>query len=233
MRCAIMQPTYLPWLGYFDLIRNVDIFVVYDHVQFEKQSWQQRNRIRNKQGEIMLTVSVLHENGLERRVRDVKIDHIRNVLRKHLMSIQLSYAKALNFKVIFPELEKIYTQKPVTLVELNMQLIQLGMKFLHVQKELVYSGEMAVQGQKVEALIDVCQKLGCDQYLSPVGSKRYIDENNLFPENGIVLDYQQFVPPVYHQHKGTDFISHLSFIDYLFNVDLEEAAQFGSFKTKY
>jgi hypothetical protein len=129
-----MQPTYLPWLGYFDLIRSVDHFVIYDHVQFEKQSWQQRNRIRNKDGEIMLTVPVRHESGLERTLRDVKIDYSRNILDKHLKSIQLSYSKTNNFKTIFPLLEEIYNQHKVFLYELNIELIKLGMKFLNIKK---------------------------------------------------------------------------------------------------
>ncbi len=228
-----MQPTYLPWLGYFDLIRSVDTFVIYDHVQFEKQSWQQRNRIRNKQGEIMLTVSVLHETGLERTINDVRIDHARKILKKHLTSIQLSYAKSPNFKYIFPEIEKIYSQPIEYLFELNIQLIKLGMNFLNIKKELLYSSKMNVSGLKVEALIDVCKKTGSDQYLSPVGSKVYIDMNNLFPENKIELSYQQFTHPVYQQNNYPDFISHLSFIDYLFNVNPDEAAGFGTYKTKY
>ncbi len=228
-----MQPTYLPWLGYFDLIRSSDIFVVYDHVQFEKQSWQQRNRIRNKQGEIMLTVSVLHEKGLERIVKDVRIDHTRSILKKHLTSIELSYSKSPNFSIIFPELKEIYTRNIEHLIDLNIQLIKLGMKYLNIQKELRYSTQMKIEGQKVNALIDVCEKLGSTHYLSPVGSKIYIDENNLFPENNIELSYQNFIHPVYSQKNCTDFISHLSFIDYLFNIDLNEAFDFGTFKTNY
>jgi hypothetical protein len=97
----------------------------------------------------------------------------------------------------------------------------------------MHSNAMEVEGQKVEALIHVCQQLGCDQYLSPVGSKVYIDNNNLFASRGIELKYQHFSHPVYQQNNNTDFISHLSFIDYLFNIDLDEAANFGEFKTSY
>lgn len=232
MKCAIMQPTYLPWLGYFDLIRNVDKFVIYDHVQFEKQSWQQRNRIRNKEGELMLTMAVKHEKGLERRVKDVKIDHSRNFFAKHLNSIKHSYSKAKNFPDIFPDLEIIYRKNTEFLLDLNLELIRLGMKFLSIEKDFIFSSEMDIQGQKVEAIIDVCKKLGADKYLSPVGSKTYIDENNIFPENKIELSYQDFVHPVYTQINFKDFISHLSFIDYLFNADLDEAKHFGTLKKK-
>lgn len=233
MKCAVMQPTYLPWLGFFDLIRGADIFVIYDHVQFEKQSWQQRNKIRNKQGEIMLTVSVMHDKGLNRRVKDVRIDNTRNILAKHLTSIKLAYSRSKNFDIIYPDLEFIFQKKNEFLIDLNVDLIKTGMKHLHINKNILFSSEMGIEGSKVEALIDVCKKTGADKYLSPVGSRVYIDENNLFPIHNIELYYQNFIPPVYQQLKCNDFISHLSFIDYLFNIDIDEANKFGSFQTTY
>lgn len=233
MKCAVMQPTYLPWLGFFDLIRSVDIFVIYDHVQFEKQSWQQRNKIRNKQGEIMLTVSVMHDKGLNRRVKDVRIDNTRNILAKHLTSIKLAYSRSKNFDIIYPDLEFIFQKKNEFLIDLNVDLIKTGMKHLHINKNILFSSEMSIEGSKVEALIDVCKKTGANQYLSPVGSKVYIDENNLFPIHNIELHYQSFTPPVYQQLKCNDFISHLSFVDYLFNIDIAEANNFGASQTTY
>lgn len=233
MKCAIMQPTYLPWLGFFDLIRNVDTFVIYDHVQFEKQSWQQRNRIRDKQGEIMLTISVLHEKGLSRTVRDVRIDNSKSVLSKHLTSVKLAYSRAKNFDILFPDIENIYSRKFDYLIDLNIEIIKMGMKYLSIEKKMLFSSEMNITGQKVEALIDVCKQVGANKYLSPVGSKIYIDENNLFSFNNIELSYQNFTHPTYQQLSRPDFISHLSFFDYLFNVDLRESHQFGTLKTPY
>jgi hypothetical protein len=233
LRCVIMQPTYLPWLGYFDLIRRADVFVVLDHVQFEKQSWQQKNRIRNKAGEILLTLPVLHEKGLERRVKDVRIDNSRNALKKHLTSIQLSYSKTMNFSKIYPEIENIYLAQQDYLIDMNIGLINVGMKYLGIKKEFMYSSKMDVQGTRVDALVDICKKVGATNYLSPVGSKAYIDENNIFADNGIALEYQQFTHPTYQQLNYPDFISHLAFIDYLFNTDLKESSEFGSFKTAY
>lgn len=226
--CAIMQPTFLPWLGYFDLIRNSDVFVIYDHVQFEKQSWQQRNRIRTKNGELMLTVPVHHEKGLERRIMDVKIDYSRNQIGKHLLSIQHAYRKARNFDRIFPAIEEILQAKPEYLFQLNVSLIKLGMVFLNINSTLIFSSSLNVQGNQVEALIDVCKKLDANHYLSPVGARVYIEENNLFAANEIELEYQRFEHPRYPQVTYPDFISHLAFIDYLFNIDPVQASNFGS-----
>jgi hypothetical protein len=223
-----MQPTYLPWLGYFDLIKSADIFVIYDHVQFEKQLWQQRNRIRNRQGEIRLTVSVQHVNGLKRSIKDVIIDTSRNVLGKHLSSIRMAYSKAVSFDAVFPDLERVYGKAHKYLIDLNLDLLRVGLKHFNMDKDFIFSSTMNVQGKKVEALLDICQKLGADCYLSPVGSKVYIEENNLFLHNNIKLKYQNFLHPVYQQLSYPDFISHLAFIDFLLNVDISEVSRFGS-----
>ncbi|MES2376889.1 MAG: WbqC family protein [Bacteroidota bacterium] len=228
-----MQPTYLPWLGFFDLIRKADVFVIYDHVQFEKQSWQQRNRIRNRDGELMLTMSVRHGEGLERQIKDVKIDYQRNIVNKHLNSIRQSYSKSRNFALLYPSIEAIYQKQHENLIDLNIALIKFGMAQLSIKKDFIYSSAIDVQSTKVEALIDICNKTGCTEYYSPVGSKQYIDENNLFDQENIALSYQQFNHPAYTQINYADFISHLSFIDYLFNVEIDEAKNFGLHKTGY
>ena len=137
----------------------------------------------------------------------------------------------MNFEAIFPEIEFIFNQKHALLIDLNIELIKLGMKYLSIEKEFIYSSKIDVLGQRVEALIDICNKVGANKYLSPVGSKAYIDENNLFPSNNIELTYQLFKHPVYKQIGYHDFISHLSFIDYLFNTELNEVKKFGSFNT--
>ena len=228
MKCAIMQPTYFPWLGYFDLIRKVDRFVIYDHVKFEKQSWQQRNRIRNKQGEIMLILAVCHDNGLNRCIKDVRIDFSRNIIARHLKSIKHSYSHSMNFDIIYPDIENVLLKKWDLLIDLNIELIKLGMKHLSIKKEILFSSELNITGHKVEALVDVCGRIGADEYLSPAGSKTYIEENNIFGDNKIKLFYQHFDHPIYKQMNYKNFISHLSFIDYLFNVEKAEIEKFGS-----
>lgn len=215
--CVIMQPTYLPWLGYFDLMRNSDIFVFLDHAQFSKQSWQQRNKIRDKNGELILTVPTKIGHHKEAYIKDVLIDKARNPLRKHLKSIELNYSKSKNYVAVIEELRKIYSKDHDTLHGLNVDLILLGCKLKNISTNIIYSSELHVEGQKVEALIDICKKVNADHYLSPVGSKVYIEENNLFSQNNIALSYQDFKHPVYQQINYTDFISHLSFIDHLFN----------------
>lgn len=217
MKIAIMQPTYLPWIGYFDLIRSVDAFVIYDHAQFEKQSWQNRNKIRSKNGEILLSLQLDNRGTSFRPIKDVQLFQPAFFLKSHFKSIQLSYAKAKNYEEIIGELKVLFEQPYTSLMELNMAFILYGMKKLGLSTNILFSSEMNTQGKRVELLVDVCKKCGANQYLSPVGSKDYIDENNIFDENGIELIYQNYRHPVYQQVNYKDFISHLSFIDYLMN----------------
>ena len=97
--CVIMQPTHLPWLGYFDLIKSADVFVFLDHVQFSKQSWQQRNYILTNNGKLMLTIPVIKDSAKNKPINNVDIDNSRKPLVKHMKSIGDNYSKSKNFRL--------------------------------------------------------------------------------------------------------------------------------------
>ena len=210
--CVIMQPTYLPWLGYFDLINSADVFVFLDHAQYSKQSWHQRNKIRDKNGEPMLTIAVTKESSKEKPINNVLIDLNKKPLVKHFKSIQANYAKSKNYTEVYPELEKIYSKKHTKLVDLNIDLIKYGCQKMEIKTELVLSSSLNLHQPKVEGIIEICKHLECDHYLSPVGSKSYIEENDIFCKNNIGLSYQNYEHISYQQINYPDFISHLSFI---------------------
>ena len=216
--CVIMQPTYLPWLGYFNLIERSDVFVFLDHVQFSKQSWQQRNRIRDKSGVQLLTIPVKGKKNELLKIKDVEIDLRQIPLVKHLKSIENNYRKSKNFDVVFSNLFEIYNRNYIRLQDLNVDLILLGCRLMNIPINYKFSSSYELSGDKVEVLIDICQRENADHYLSPIGSKEYIDENNIFHLHNIQLEYQNYTPPEYKQMNYNDFISHLSFIDYLFNI---------------
>lgn len=156
-RIAIKQPTYLPWLGYLELMRRVDTFVLYDHVQFARRSWQQRNRIRDAKGELMLTVPVLVKGKRDQAILEVEIDRSSGIAKKHLRTIEHNCRRAKNFARVFPALEAIYAKEHTLLCELNEKLIRFGREVFEIPTEVVRSRDLAVVGTKVEALIDVCQ----------------------------------------------------------------------------
>jgi hypothetical protein len=213
---AIMQPTYLPWLGYFDLIDQVDDFVLLDDVEFSRQSWQQRNRIKTAQGEQWLTMPVLWRGKSDQKICAVMINLEAKGKEKHLKTIMQAYAKAPFLKRYIEELSEIMIKPYPLLVELNIALIYWFCQKLGITTNLILSSKINAEGKKVERLINICKYLGATKYLSPPGSKVYIDENDHFPENGIELQYQNYQHPVYKQLYRV-FLPFMSTLDLLFN----------------
>ncbi|MDD5145736.1 MAG: WbqC family protein [Candidatus Pacebacteria bacterium] len=214
MKATIMQPTYLPWLGYFDLMDQSDIFIFLDNVQFEKQSWQQRNRIKSPKGELLLTIPVIRKYPQE--IREVQINNNLPWQSEHLKAIQYNYSKAKYFNEYLSFFEIFYSEKKEKLIDFTIPIILKIKDFLGINCKIIKSSELDVKGKRVELLIDICKKVGANEYLSPLGSKEYIDENNLFEKENIKLEYQQFEHPEYLQLWGK-FVPYLSTIDLLFN----------------
>lgn len=223
MKAAIMQPTYLPWVGYFDLMDQSDVFVYLDCVQFEKRSWQQRNRIKTPQGELYLTVPVLSKNRFFQRIDEVEIDAQSSFIRDHLRAVESNYGRAPYFKKYFGEFSGLLGRRHAKLVDLNCDLLEWFKNVLNIKTKTIRSSALNVSGQKTALLVDICKTLHCDQYLSAAGSKVYIDQNNLFLAHNIALEYHRYEPVLYPQLFG-GFIPYLSMIDLLFYAGDESLA---------
>ena len=213
---AISQPTYLPWLGYFDLMHQCDVFIFLDNVQFEKRGWQQRNKIKTSHGELLLTVPIKSKGRYKQKINETMIDTSQDFKKKHLNSIKNSYKKSKYFNDYFPEIEEIINNSTSSLVELNISLILWVAKKTFIACKTDKSSNLNSKGRKVDLLIDICKKYKATHYISAIGSKNYIDENNLFEENNIILKYQNIIHPNYNQ-LFKPFIPYLSTIDLLFN----------------
>ncbi|MGB1243247.1 MAG: WbqC family protein, partial [Chitinophagales bacterium] len=203
MRIAIMQPTYLPWMGYFDLIDRCDLFVILDDVQFEYQSWQHRNRIKTANGINMLTLPVHRANSVETAITEVTLSYRQNWQKKHLAAIQQSYSKSAFYKSDFKaSFDNLYQQKWEKLASFNVEVIEYIMKKVGIDTQLVLSSTLKLKGTKTQRVINICKALKVTEYLSPVGAFDYIEEDNLFPKNDIQLYYQHFEHPKYSQLYG-------------------------------
>lgn len=219
MRAVILQPMYLPWMGYFGLIDIADVFVFYDDVQFVKRSWHQRNKIKMPNGNwIWLTVPVIQNPDKKININEVMINNSIKWAEKHWKSIKHAYTKAPFFKDYAPIFEEIYKKEWTYLSNLNIALIEkisdlLGLKN---DKKFIYSSELKVEGKKTDRLINILTKIGADEYISGPTAKAYIDSNK-FKEAGITLYWYEFNHPTYPQLYG-DFIPYMSVIDLLFNV---------------
>lgn len=216
MKVAIAQPTYLPWIGYFDLISQVDAFVILDSVQFEKQSWQQRNRIKTPAGLQWLTVPVVFRGRFGQLIHEVEIRD-SEFWRNHLRAIELNYRRAPFFKNYFPELSQKLSAAGGRLADLNVRLIQWFMSILEIRTPLFFSTQLNQPGKRTELLANICSHLGASQYISPIGSAAYLlQEIDVLERRSIEVFFHNYEHPRYRQ-LFPPFIPYASILDLIFN----------------
>jgi hypothetical protein len=212
---GILQPSYLPWLGFFDQLHRVDIFVHYDDVQFEKGSWRNRNRIKTPAGPQWLTVPVLIKGQNFPLIRDVRINSAERWGKKHLKSIEQNYCKAPYFEACGPQLFKVIEQRYEFLLDLNLQLLSLLAAWLGITTPTVLASDLGIGGKKSERLLGILTSLEATAFYEGASGRNYLDEA-IFADHGIKLIYQEYIHPVYNQLYGA-FVPHLSIIDLIFN----------------
>ncbi len=215
---VISQPTYLPWLGYFRIMKEADIFVFLDTVQYERQSWQCRNRIKAPNGPMWLTVPIKHDT-LFSAIKDVKIDNCSSWARKHWNSIKACYGRAQWFGAYSDFFKSVYEKQWVLLSELNINIITFLAKQLGLSPTFLRSSELNVSGKRTDLVLNICKLLGADRYVSSIGAKDYMSKDNaeeIFKSEDIAVEFLEYTSPTYPQLFG-DFLSELSFVDCLFN----------------
>ena len=217
MKIAISQPTYLPWQGYFALIDYVDEFIFLENIQFNKRSWQQRNKIINNNKEIFLTMPVKTKGKYIQNICDVEIDSFEKHKMKHIISIKNTYSKCRYFDQYFVGFEKIFSKNYTKLSELNKDLIIHICKVLDIRTTISSDKIFSLSSKKTDYLKDICLKKKCDNYISTLGSKNYFGEAQYFPDTKIKIDFFDFKDSKYSQNSK-NFISRLSIIDLLFNI---------------
>lgn len=218
-----MQPTYLPWSGYFNLIGQVDKFVFLDDVQFERQSWQSRNRILLQGKEHLLVVPV-NRDALGTPINQITINTRNDWRKTHWRTLQAAYGKAVYGVDVLALLEPFYTgTSELLLSQLNQSIIRKLSTGLGIETTFFCSSELNCEGERSARLIRICEALGCDEYLSPVGAMQYLQEDNFESNMTIKLSFQRFNPAPYKQHRSDQFISHLSMIDVIANNGLDYA----------
>ncbi len=217
MIISIHQPQYWPWLGYFDKIDKSDVFILLDNVQFKKNEWQNRNRIRSATGWQWLTVPVMHNFG--QKISEVKINNRTNWRQKHFKSIVLNYSRAPFLDDFMDLLNSLYTQQWEYLVQLNIEIILKVVEILGINTKIVRASDYMVSGSSTQRLVNLCKLFGADTYLSGASGPEYMDMS-LFKENNINVIVQDYKHPVYVQVSGKakeGFVPCMSVIDLLLN----------------
>lgn len=219
---VVLQPGYLPWLGFFDQLIRSDIFVFYDDVQFDKNGWRNRNRIKSPVGPHWLTVPV-RVNNLSQRILETEIDERQPWARKHLGTIKQFYAQAPYLERYLPEMEELLMgRRWEQLIDLDIAVIKLFCSWLEIERQIVRSSELGISGERTERLLNICRHFGARRYLSGNAAQAYLNLS-LFADYGIEVEWQNYQHPVYPQQHG-EFIPFLSALDLLLNCGDESAA---------
>jgi hypothetical protein len=231
MKIAIMQPTFLPWLGYFAMINQVDIFVFLDDVQFVKRSWQQRNRISRHGISEWLTLPVISKGLQQQQINETKILNCDKTIKKLIGKLDNNYHSCDHQKKFTSHLEtEIF--KYQNLADLNCSLIKHYSRGLGINTKFLRSSEIKADGSKSEKLFEICIALGALKYLSAPGSKEYIENEKLYPKYGIAVEYFHYECMTYTD-RGAVIPTHLSVIDPLIRFDFLDTQKIlagGSFE---
>ncbi|NRF93668.1 WbqC family protein [Paenibacillus frigoriresistens] len=211
------QPAYLPWLGYFDKMIRSDVFVYLDTVQFEKNSFTNRNRIKTAQGPSWLTIPVNAKDHLSSSMVDLPIDFKQDWITKHLKSIYANYKKASRFELVYPKLEALYLQKNHNFADFCYHHLLFWVQELRINTQIIRSSELNINSKKSQLILDLCTILNANHYISGNLGKNYLQEND-FLENNISIEYQDYKHPSYSQLWG-EFLPYMSILDFWMNTD--------------
>jgi len=218
MIVSIMQPTFLPWLGYFHLMVKSDLFILLDDVQFEKRSWQQRNKILINKKEGYLTIPTISKSRFNQKINEVIMDNDQQWKIKHIKTLKNNYSKHEYFDETFSIINAIYQNNYEKLLDLNVNFIKSVLNFLSIETKIIFSSQFNLSSSKENRILELCKIIKAKKYISPIGSKIYLKDGEIFKKNNIELEYIDYQYKVYKQKKIEKFVPRLSVIDAMFNL---------------
>lgn len=217
MNVVILQPSYIPWRGYFDQIRRADLFIFYDDVQYDKHGWRNRNQIKTAQGRQWLTIPV-HSKGVTEgiAIKDVRIDWTKPWGRNHLRALTSAYNKSPYFKKYLPLLESFYVRRDECLADFTIETTivlcrELGLTSMRFVRSSALPG---IDGARTDRLIQILKQVGAKHYISGPSARDYIEPEK-FDRAGITLEYMAYNYPEYPQ-LYPPFDSYVTILDLLF-----------------
>lgn len=216
MRIVVLQPGYLPWIGFFDQLAKADLFVFYDDVQYDKGGWRNRNRIKGPNGPMWLTVPVVTSGKMGQFVNEVDVDNKTPWWKKHIGSLRQYYREAPFYKEYAPGLEEILAKGHEKLVDLDLESTAYLAKCFGIGTKTTLSSSLGIQDDDpTQRLLKICAHFKADRYLTGDSAENYLQEER-FASAGIAVEYQRYQHPVYPQGPG-EFVPFLSAVDLLFH----------------
>lgn len=198
---VILQPSYIPWRGYFDLIHRADVFVFYDDVQYDKHGWRNRNRIKTRTGAQWLTIPVSSKGNVDHGLllSEARVTWTADWPRKHAMTLRQCYGKAPHFADYAAMIDGFYASRPERLIDFTIETTLALAKALGItHTRFVRSSELGVAGTRTERLVRILEKVSATHYISGPSAKDYIDDA-VFAEAKIGLEYMVYDYPEYPQ----------------------------------
>lgn len=215
-RVVVLQPSYLPWIGYFEQMIRADQFVFLDDIQFTRRDWRNRNKIRTSGGWAWLTVPVEQKNRYTQLLKEARVDNSINWKKKHREAIRLNYSRAPFFETYYPYFESVYSKQWEFLIDLCYETTAYLMEALNITTPTSKSSDLSVQGRKADLILNICRKMGATHYLTGSLAHDYLSKED-FSREKIELEYQKYNHPEYPQ-RYPGFVPYLSLVDILFNV---------------
>ena len=212
---GILQPSYLPWLGYLEQIARCDVFVLYDDVQFDKGGWRNRNRIKTPNGPLWLTVPVLTKGSAMPLVKDIRINNVQHWAKSHLKTLAQYYSKSPFYRRYHSEITDILTQQWESLALLDRAVIEWMCACFGIDTPMYWSSDLDVAGDRLERLLAIINHFGGNRFYEGAAGRNYIPVD-WFAQRGVEVVFQDYHHPTYSQLHGP-FISHLSALDLLYN----------------
>jgi hypothetical protein len=213
---VVLQPGYIPWLGFFDQMRRADHFVYYDDVQFDKHGWRNRNRVKGPAGPTWMTVPVRHTGRADQLVLHTEIVEGTNWEKKQIRTLEQFYARAPHREPYAAEFAATIGRHWKMLAELDIAVIDVMRRWLGIATPTYRSSELGIDGDKSGRLVNLCRHFGANRYLSGEAARSYLDVAQ-FDRAGIDVAWQSYAHPTYSQLHG-EFVSHLSALDLILNV---------------
>jgi hypothetical protein len=223
-KVALMQPQFLPWLGYLELIHRADVFVFLDDFQFLRRSWGQRNRLFVVRGKVgMVTVPVVHQDNQEATFLDLREVETSVWRRKLLSLLDQNYRGASHGDAVLSIVRDWFEGSYANIADLEIALIEKIAGYLGLHARFVRSSTLGIAGLRRSArLLAILEKLGAGTYISAHGSFPYMKEDGVFPLPNLPVYFQNHIPREYPQYGASEFVPRLSSLDALANLAPDE-----------
>lgn len=224
-KVIITQSNYIPWKGYFSTMREATHLVLYDHAQYTKRDWRNRNKIITPNGPKWLSIPVSVKGKYYQKINETEVNNL-NWAKNHWNLIKINYKNSPYFNTYSPIFEELYSNPSTNLSEINRSFIEAIIKILGIDIEISYSSEYSMQEGKTKALVNICKELNAEKYFTGPAAKNYMDEN-LFTHNNIEIEYYNFSGYPEYKQQWDGFDHAVSILDMFFNLGPETIKYFN------